>query len=251
MQLVDRVVEVLDAVAAEEKGMLLVDLTKSCDISKTALYRITQSLQKIGLLYRDDSDRFFLGPKMFSWMGKYQNSFILVKIARPIIEELHKVTGETIHLFHYRDGEAFYIDKIESLHPLTIRSRVGTTQPLYCTAGGKAILGSLPHDQLARYMDKHVLEQRTTNTITDSEALIEVLKKGEAKQFYEEIEENEPGIRCVAASIKDVRGFPIGAVSITMPTFRAPEPNVIEQWGKMLREKADEIERELMQEGDL
>lgn len=249
MQSIERFVQILDIIASKESGMLLVELTHACDISKTALFRITRSMCDQGLLYQDDSGKFYLGPRILSWMGKYQSSFILVKIARPIIEELHRFTGETIHLFHFRDGEAFYIDKMESVHPLTIRSRVGTTQPLYCTAGGKAILGSLPEDKLNLYLAQHQLEQRTPKTITSPQELREALKRARSCKYFEEIEENENGIRCIAVPLLDERNFPIGAVSITMPVNRAPSQETIAEWGEILWDRARLIESKLLQRG--
>ena len=249
MQAIARIADILDKISACESGMSLVDLTQACNISKTALHRMTHSMCDEGLLLKDDSGRFYLGPRILYWMGRYQNSFVLVKISRPIIEEIHRVTSETVHLFQYKDGEAFYIDKIESTFPLSLRSRVGTSQPLYCTGGGKAILGSLSEYKLNLYLEQHILEKRTANTITNPEILKRALAQERERGFFQDIEENDVGIRCIAVSILNEKEEPIGAVSITVPVIRVPNEAKIEEWGNILRKKVDEIEARLWGRG--
>jgi len=245
MQALTRIADILDKVSAAESGILLADLARACDISKTALHRIAQSMCAEGLLLKDASNRYSLGPRFLFWMGRFQSSFMLVKLLRPLLEEIHQTTSETVHLFQYREGEALYIDKIESTYPLTLRSRVGTSQPLYCTGGGKAILGSLSKENVDLYLAQHTLEARTPNTITDPEKLRKILAQEREKGIFEDFEENDIGIRCIAVPILDERKEPLGAVSITIPVSRIPGESKLEEWGILLRNKVNDIEIKL------
>ena len=57
-------------------------------------------------------------------------------------------------------------------------------------------------------------------TVTDRAKLEEILAFGREQGFCEEKEENEEGIRCVGAAILDLRGYPVGAVSVSSPSYR-------------------------------
>jgi len=250
MESLTRIVEILDRVSENESGISLEKLVKESNISKTSLYRITESMVENRVLYKDEMKRFYLGSRVYSWFANYRMNNLLLKISIPILQEIHDFTSETIHLFEYRDGEAFYIYKIDCIYPLSIRSSIGTYQPLYSTAGGKAILGSLNEEKLSMYLENHPLEKRTPNTITDQKKLKENLLEGKQKGYFLEIEENELGIMCIAVPIMNIIiNEPIGAISVTIPTNRAPNKNMLEKIGEFLKKKADELENLLWRGG--
>ena len=55
---------------------------------------------------------------------------------------------------------------------------------------------------------------------TEPELVAELEQIGREQGFCEEKEENEEGIRCVGAAILDLRGYPVGAVSVSSPSYR-------------------------------
>ena len=72
------------------------------------------------------------------------------------------------------------------------------------------------------------------------EFLAECRKRG----FCEEVEENEEGIRCVGAAVLDLRGYPVGAVSVSAPAYRFSDSQSL-ALGAKIRETALAISREL------
>ena len=71
----------------------------------------------------------------------------------------------------------------------------------------------------------------TPNTITDETRLERELEKIRGQGYALDDEEAFPGIRCIAAPIRDPRGKVIAAISATVPAQRLPaerSPELVE-----------------------
>ena len=248
MQAFERLSQILDSLAISPAGKTLSELVDSLDISKTALHRIATDLCGVGILVKDRAGRYHVGPRILAWADSYSADHGLIICTRDFLEDIHAECGETVHLFGYQSGEAYYIDKIDSIHPVRMLSRIGLSQPLYCTGGGKSILGTLPEDEREDYFAGHKLEGRTPQTVTDPERLAEELRQSAERGFYEEQGENEEDIRCVAVPVRNVHGYPIGAISIATPIYRSSDEQQ-RQWGELLKQIQYRIEQQLWHGG--
>jgi DNA-binding IclR family transcriptional regulator len=100
-----------------------------------------------------------------------------------------------------------------------VRSRIGASLPLHCTAIGKAILAALPDDEVRRIAARTGLLRRMPHTLTTTEALLANLVGVRARGWSLEDEENVPRVRCVGAVVLNHRGEPVGAVSVSGLSF--------------------------------
>jgi DNA-binding IclR family transcriptional regulator len=94
-------------------------------------------------------------------------------------------------------------------------SRIGSRAPAYCTGVGKALLSSLPTDQVVSLLQGITLEKRTATTITDPIKLLEEIKLGADRGYAIDNGEHEEGIKCFAVPIRGFGGETVGAISIT------------------------------------
>ena len=123
-------------------------------------------------------------------------------------------TGEAVHLV-IRDGQDIvYIYKTES-GPMRMSSRVGLRSPLYCTGVGKAILATLPADEVAQIWQHTTPQKLTAHTIVEYDALQAQLTEVRTNGYAIDDEENELGVRCVAVAIPGVGGRADSAFSIS------------------------------------
>jgi len=88
------------------------------------------------------------------------------------------------------------------------------------------------------------LEQRTVNVITDAGELRRELERIRVRAFSTDMEENEEGVRCVAAPVFDHRLNVAGAISIAGPAFRFSEVR-ISDLGNEVATAAQEVSRRL------
>jgi DNA-binding IclR family transcriptional regulator len=89
------------------------------------------------------------------------------------------------------------------------------------------------------------LPKRTENTIIDPIQLKEHLKLVQKQGYAIDDEENEKGIRCVAAPIYNEVGRAVAAVSISAPAFRVTKKVIQESLKKEVMETAFKISQRL------
>lgn len=197
------------------------ELSRELSMPKTTVHRILSTLCDDNVVIRAENGLYKIGPTVLLWSGGYKFSTGLIEIVRPYLEKLREESQETVHLSVFELGVAQYADRLDSPQTVVLRwSRLGMQLPLYCTSAGRAILSALPEGELADYLATTKLEARTANTVTDPEELKKMLRRFSIQGYAEEVEENEDSIRCVGAAIKNGRGYPVAAISLTAPSFR-------------------------------
>jgi DNA-binding IclR family transcriptional regulator len=199
----------------------------------------------MGYIRQDTSTKnYFLGLKLLELGNLVTHQLDIVKIAKPLLKNLAEQSGETIHMATLEKNEIVYIDKLESEQNtggLKMASRVGSRNPAYSCAVGKMLLAYLPEDVLKRLIQETKLIKRTNNTIIEPGQLMEHLKIVKNQGYAIDDEENELGIRCIAAPLFDAKGNPVSAVSISGPAFRVTKRSIQDTLKKEVKSVALEI----------
>jgi DNA-binding IclR family transcriptional regulator len=73
------------------------------------------------------------------------------------------------------------------------------------------------------------LEVRTPATIADRDKLFDHLKSVASQGFALDLEEYEAGLCCASAPVRDAAGAVVGALSISGPSFRWSEADLLER----------------------
>ena len=214
-------------------GATLQEVTTELDASKSTAHRYLVTLEHLGVVERDESDEFFLGPVIAKLGGAYLRDHSLRRVAQPFLDRLARSTQETIHLAVPSGDEAVYIAKIDSVHSVQMASAVGSRAALHCTSLGKAILAYLP-DTLEQIIQNGI-ESKTPHTIVAPKALRAELEQVRKKGYAIDNQENELGVRCVGAPVFDHMERVIGAISISGPSNRITKAKAV-QWGALVRE---------------
>ena len=141
-------------------------------MNRSNVYRYLRTLVDNGWIEYDlDTYKYKIGGKSLQIAGASLQQMDLRAIARPFLEDLAKESCLAVHLGVLNDSSIVYIDKVESNSPIQMRSKVGMTAPVYCTAMGKAMLSSFEFDELKILLNEN-LPCRTKNTSTIDKALI-------------------------------------------------------------------------------
>ena len=145
------------------------------------------------------------------------------------MEKLSRKTGETVHLALREGIEIVYVHKVESIHgAIRMFSRIGMRRPLYCTGVGKAILAALPPEEARALWEKSHRKAFTEHTILEEEAFFREIGQVCRQGYALDNEENELGVRCVAAAIPDWRQKASYALSISAPVSRMTDERIQE-----------------------
>lgn len=203
------------------EGMTLTEIANQLRMHKSTVLRFLVTLEHEGYVEQNPTTMAYrLRLKMFCLGSEALSRRELVREAQPLLDELADQTGETVHLAVLDEGEVVYVAKVMSQHAFNIYSRIGRRAPAHCTGLGKAMIAYLPEEALDRLIAERGLKRFTERTITDPEALKAHLAEIRTRGIAFDNEEHEPGVRCVAAPVRDYTGKVVAALSVTAPTVR-------------------------------
>jgi len=245
VQVLDRALEILRVLGESPSDCSLAELYAALKLHKSTVHRLMMVLERHRLVAKHpDTGRYRLGLHLFELGSKAIAVLDLRERSRPFLDQVLCQTQETVHLCILDEGEVLYLEKLEPQRSVRLASRVGRRVPAYCTSVGKAILAELPEVEVDSIIRPLGLKRITANTITTLSALKEELRKIRAKGYSVDDEENEEGVRCVGAVVRDYSGRPIAAISASGPAFRVSKAHVAEV-AKSVTQAATALSREL------
>ena len=224
VQSLERAGLILEVLSQHSRGLSLRDLSQKVHLTKGTTHRLLSSLAYLDFIRQNPSNKHYLLSFRLVELGNRLLNQIDFRIeARPFLVELAENTKETAHMVILDQFEVLYIDKVEAIGNTTglrMASMLGSRIPAHCSAVGKALLAFLPEEKLEELAGANGLPKRTENTITRFEKLKEHLELVRRRGYALDNEENEIGIRCIGAPIRDQRGEVIAAISISVPASR-------------------------------
>jgi DNA-binding IclR family transcriptional regulator len=221
-----RAAQLLEILRTADGAAGLQELAERSGLAKPSTFRMIRTLEQIGLVERvPGHDRYRLGVRCLEFGQAYLEQIDFRREALPVMERLLSEFNETVHLGVLDDRlRVVYLEKLDSGHAVGIMmSRVGRTAPSYCTGLGKALLAAQNGDPVALLAERGELQRFTKNTLCEPEMLRTELARIRRRGFSLDLEEHEPGVRCVAAAIPGPNGRPVAAISIAGPSQRMPK----------------------------
>lgn len=237
IQVADKLFLVLETLA-KTGPVGLSDLCQEVCINKTTLHRILNSLLYMGYVRQDEQTaRYSLSFKIWDIANQFVSKIDLVEEARPHLKELAAITGETVHLVQLDGRQAIYIAKEESESSIRLVSMVGKHIPLYCSGVGKALLADMKDEQIRLIWNESDIHRLTEHTITDFSIFMEEIRSIRKQGYAMDNEENELGVRCIAATVTHINPSPQYAFSISAPIQRMDDRRMKEIAAYALRMK--------------
>lgn len=229
----------------EEVGVT--ELAAAVDGNKSTVYRFLNTLAAQGYVHQNNlNEKYSLTLKLFQVGVQALNRLDIHKASLPVMEELAEYSKETIHLASMENNQVFYLDKIES--QLALRVAMGSAQgrfaPAVCTGVGKVILANLSEDKKNQMLAAADWTPRTEHSIRTIQELEERLSEIRKDGWGYDMEENEPGVRCIAAPIYDNKGEACGAISISGPSIRMTKEK-LKALSLKIKEGSEKISRDL------
>jgi len=245
VQTLERSLDILEVLAQSEEPLGVTEIGNRISLHKSTVHRILQTLCYRGYVEKEkNNDRYHLGIKIIELGTRFLNDLEIRNVAAPFLARLAKSFDEVVHLVLPDDGEVVYIDKRESSQVVSMRSKVGRRAPMHCTAVGKAILSTLPEDEVRQILKAKGMPRFTPNTITDPEELLKQLREIRKTKISIEEEENEIGIVCIGTPLFDYSGRAIAAISVSAPASRIREKGIA-RIGEELRRAGEEISAQM------
>ncbi len=235
-----KAIALLDLVARSDVPLRFSDVLRLTGQPRGSLHRQLRHLVVEGLLDLSADGAYVPGLRLLAFASRAWARNSARQLAEPHIRRLHERVGETVHFGELRGHKIVYLDKLESRQAVRMYSQVGNASPVHCTGIGKAALSCLDSVPLRTLLDQLVLEAFTPHTLTELVSLEAEIDDVRRRGISFDMEEHQPGIRCVAAPVASrAQGF-IGGLSITAPAFRA-DIEQLNDWAPLLAAAASAI----------
>lgn len=216
-----RAMRVLEQLAAAERGRSLTDLSQLLDLPAATVHRLLNTFEQLGYVQQDDErGHWFIGVKAFAVGSAFLNRRDLIGAARPVMRRLVEDSGETVNLSVLDDGEVVFVSQIESREMMRMVVPLGSRAPIHASGAGKAMLATLPEQDVAAIVRRRGLPRYTDHTLTAAAALGDALADVRRHGCAIDDEEHAIGLRCVAATVHDEHGAALAALSLSGPTAR-------------------------------
>ncbi|WJF89628.1 IclR family transcriptional regulator C-terminal domain-containing protein [Paraburkholderia bonniea] len=217
----EKAFQVLHAFDGPSPHMTLIDIARASGLDRSATQRLVHTLEALGYLYRvPDTRSYGLTPKVLQFSYNYVRANELIGKASPYLLDISRRLGETTNLLELDGHEIVFVARFPGRHLVNIDIVVGARLPAMFTAAGIAILSRLAPARVEEILAQTRLEPLTHYTETDSEKLLERVRKV-ARRGYAVVEnETVLGDISVAAPVTDHGGMGVAAINISVPTSR-------------------------------
>ncbi len=244
IQTVNNIARLLRCFTENEGEIGVMQLSRMTDMHKSTVSRLLASLHQEGFVDKNPlTGKYRLGLNLVHLAGVVLDRLDLRQVAQTHLNNLAKQTQETINISVLDRDLCLNIESIVSPKPIQYAGRLGRKYPLHCTATGRVLLADLPLEERDALLPDP-LPAYTDTTITDRQALEEILDQVQEQGYAIVHEEFQESLSAIAAPIRDHTGKVVAAISISGPTYRAG-PNQIDQFTGILLETAKDISANL------
>lgn len=189
---------ILAAFETSRRALSLTEIAESADLPLSTTHRLVAELVEWGMLTRSPTGGIQLGLRI--WALAQNTGRQLRDTARPFVQDLFSLTGETSQLA-IRDGNmTLYIDRVYGTKRIARASRVGGRLPLHATAVGKAILAFSESWVMDAYLDQP-MEPMTAHTHCNPVQLRKELEQAKVNGYATTHEEVRLGTCSIAVPV--------------------------------------------------
>lgn len=216
---VERALSILELLAKSKTGLTLPELRRRLSLPKSSTHCLLVTLQRAGYVHRNEkTGRYMFGLKLFGIANMALSGIELRDQARPFLHSLMERTRLTVHLAILEQNECVLIDRYEPPGLLRLATWIGRRMDVHCTGVGKALIAYLPEEELNTLIREHGLPRHNSRTISSARRLKEDLAQVRRLGYSLDNEEDEVGLSCIGAPIRDHAGQVIAAISVAGPT---------------------------------
>lgn len=225
MSSVRRTIQVLDLLA--RKGALGVRAVASAlDLPVGSVHRLLGELAGEQVVERNTEGAWRLAHRLLGIVDLQLEGVGFHRLAHPFCEAIAADVGETVNVNILSGDGCVVVDKVRGNERMQLDWRVGSRGPLYCGGSAKAILAYLPETEQKRVAG--LSNPRFTEfTLTAEQELLDELGRIRARGYSIDNQEIVLGVFCVAVPILDRLRRPVGAISISGPSVKAPGKPVL------------------------
>jgi DNA-binding IclR family transcriptional regulator len=235
---------ILSLFDAEHPSWTLTSIAEATGMPLPTALRLARTLEKARYLRQNSQTRSYeLGSAIYRAVSVTRSHSELIRVTRPHLEGLTKLTTETSALGVWEHGESLIIDIILTPRPFKPVIPVGTRIPGLATLHGQVAVAFAPQSVLeaALALDHPRYTEHTLTTAEELKAQIECIRRERVAFGIETI---AVGMSSVAAPIFGPDGNVAASIAVVAPTERFG-PIEMREYGSAVSRAAELVSREL------
>jgi IclR family pca regulon transcriptional regulator len=210
-----RGLDVIRAFRPNRPDMTLSEVAAATGLARPTARRMLLTLEELGFV-RTNQNGFALTPRVLELGMAYIGSTGIWEIARPHLEQLVKHTNESSSLAQLDGSDIVYVARVAVPKIITIAVTVGTRFPALQTSLGKVLLAELPPDKLERALAEPGRSGINPLWKPGEAERNRVLSEVRARGWALTDEQLAPGIRSIAAPVRDSSQGVVAALNISV-----------------------------------
>lgn len=242
VQVIDRVLDILDSFTFENREMNLTEVVEKTGLNKATAKRLLSNLTRRKYLQQDSkTKKYKLGLRLFELGGIVFSSFSVRKTAEHWMERLREETGSTVLLGVIIEDQLVYLGKREGNQMIRISSEIGWRRPLNYGMLGMVLLAYQDIRYVERILDKYPLRAYTPNSITEKEKFLRRLGAIRKQGYVIEVGEAVEGVVGIAAPVRNFSNNVVAALGIALPFRKGFTEKELDTYVKLLKSACDDI----------
>lgn len=153
----DRAHAVLKPLAEEPFKWKLSDISKHLRISKSTLYSLLSTMERLQWIQKDRNETYAVGSSLGDFGGAYFRQYDLIeefkRAAGPVMQTLQ----ESVQLARLDGNAVLYLAKMEAPSPVQMVSGPGVRFPAHATGLGKSLMMEIDAEQIVRIFPEETL----------------------------------------------------------------------------------------------
>jgi len=231
----------LDVLAALGGGsMTLAEVAAAADLARPTARRLLLTLQELGYVRVGDAS-YSLTPRVLRLGMAYVASQGLWEIARPHLEDLVARTGESSSMAQLDGSDIVYVARVSVPKIIALRVDIGTRFPAARTSQGKVLLAALGEAAATTALAEPSRSGLPPVPERPVAELRRELTRVRAQGWALADEELAPGVRSVAAPVRDGSGAVRAAMNVTVHAAETSTEHLVEVYLPLLLEAAARV----------
>ncbi|MCI4644006.1 MAG: IclR family transcriptional regulator [Hyphomonadaceae bacterium] len=236
----ERSMNVLQLVLNEREPVEIERVCREVGVPMSTAYRYLTTLARSGLVFRARPGVYLPNPAFLRDLARFDANAILIGAARPVLLELGRRLGTTVHFGVLEDDMVNYIVKVIQEDDTASFTRENQRLEAYCSAIGKVLLAGLQVAEREAYLSSDSFPGLTEKTLTEPDDIRAELLRTAAQEYGVDDGEIDPALFCLAVPVRDGCNRLLGAISAS---FRQREQIVAGREARLanLRDAAEKI----------
>lgn len=189
-------------------------LASDLELQKSTVHRILRTLAELDYVSQEaETGRYRASLKTWELGSAIIGEHPVRRAAAPFLQDLNRLTGETVSLTVMAGDDVLYLDKIVSPRPVRFTTRPGSRVAAPLTAGGRAMLA---HEPGAR----EIVERLAVRSSRDFDVEAFMVELDEVRTRGYAMSTMNAGVVSIAGAIMGHDGRAAAALSVSAPTDR-------------------------------